>query len=348
MATIHDNSRPVRLGLVGLGGHGRTIQDAVAGAEGLEVAAVFDIDAAEAATAAERFGCDRAASYDDLLGRGDLEAVVLVTPNHLHHTQAEAAFAAGLDVFVEKPIANTVADGQAMVDAADAAGRVLMVGHNMRFGRAARLARQLLDAGRLGRVVSVEIHFSHEGAKHLAPGAWRLRPEQCPLLPVMQLGIHAVDLVHYLLGPVAEVSGYARSVLVPPPAVDSVSAAFRLAGGQTGTMVSNYCTQTTFAYRIAGTEGTLRCTPFRLAFRASTDADGHGDGAWEEHDFTAHDRESYRSQMEAFARAVRTRTAPEVDGRMGLQALAVVEALDEAIRTRTYVAVPAFAARAAY
>jgi predicted dehydrogenase len=235
-----------------------------------------------------------------------------------------------------------------MVLAAEAAGRVLMVGHNMRFGRAARLARRLLDQGRLGEVVSVEIHFSSDGARHLAPGAWRLRPDQCALLPVMQLGIHAVDLVHYLLGPVAEVAGYARSVVAPAPAVDNVAAAFRLAGGETGTLVSNYCTQVTFEYRIAGTAGTLRCTPHRLSYRSTAATDGRGEGPAEEHDFTAYDRESYRRQMEAFGRAVRDRATPEADGWTGLQALAVVEALDEAVRTHAPVSVPAFTARGAH
>lgn len=336
----HDNDT-VRVALVGLGGHGRTIQQATAEAAGLEVAAVFDVNDDEVEAAVARFGCVRAASYDVLLQRDDLDAVVLVTPNHLHRSQAEAAFAAGLDVFVEKPIANTVADGRAMVDAAD--GRVLMVGHNMRFNRSTRLAKQMLAEGRLGQPVSVEIHYSHEGARRLAPDAWRLRPDQCPLLPVMQLGIHGLDLVHDVLAPIEDIGGYARAVLTSGGAVDSVTATFRLANGLVGTMVSNYCTQTTFEIRIAGTEGTVRFTPHRLWYRRAAATDPRGDGDAEDYDFTMHDRESYRLQMEDFGRAVRQRTAPAVDGWKGLQALAVVEALEEAVEARTFVAVPSFA-----
>src|SRR5690606_22005509 len=97
-------STSVRVGLVGLGGHGRTIQAAAEAAPGLTVAAVFDPDEGEAALAAERFGCAAAPSYEGLIARGDLDAVALVTPNAAHRPQAEAAFRAGLDVFVEKPI----------------------------------------------------------------------------------------------------------------------------------------------------------------------------------------------------------------------------------------------------
>ena len=182
---------PVRVAIAGLGGHGKTIQAAVERAADLRVTAVFDPAEAEAEAAASRFGCARAASYEAMLARDDVDAVVLVTPNHLHRAQVEAALAAGLDVFVEKPIANTVADGRAMAEAADTAGQIMMVGHNMRFSRTAAWARETLAAGRLGEVVSFEIHFSAANTRHLAADAWRLRPDQCPLLPVMQLGIHA-------------------------------------------------------------------------------------------------------------------------------------------------------------
>jgi predicted dehydrogenase len=150
----------------------------------------------------------------------------------------------------------------------------------------------------------------------------------------MQLGIHGFDLLHYLLNPVVEVAGYARSVMTPPPVVDNVVAVFRLSGGATGTMVSNYCTQVTFEYRISGTEGTLQCTPHRLRYRSMA-----GEKAEEEHDFSEDDRESYRRQMEIFRDAVRDRRPPETDGWAGLQALAVVEALGDAIRTNSPVAV---------
>lgn len=329
------HSDSVRIALVGLGGHGRTIRNAAGAAAGLEVVAVYDVAEAEAEAAAKQLGCTVAPSYEALLARDDLDAVALVTPNHLHRQQAEAAFAAGLAVFVEKPIANTVADGIAIAEAAERHGLPLMVGHNMRFGRATQKARQFLEEGRLGEIVSVEIHFSADSTRHLPEDAWRLRPDQCPLLPVMQLGIHAIDLVHYLLGPIEEVQAYARAVTTRPAVVDSVAASFRMEQGMLGTMVSNYCTQVRFAYEIAGTEGTLRCTPHRCWFRRTEDTDERGDGTAKGYDYTEHDRESYRLQMEAFARAVRQEEQPEVDGWAGLQALAVVEALERSVEART-------------
>jgi len=337
---------PVRIGLVGLGGHGRTMQHAAEVASTVQVVAVFDVDEDEARAAAVRFGCDAAASYEAMLARDDLEAVALETPNYLHRAQAEAAFAAGLHVCVAKPIANTVAEGLAMVEAAEAAGRILMVGHNMRLGRAARAARRTLDEGRLGQVVSFEAHFSADNTRRLPRDAWRLRPDQCPLLPVMQLGVHAIDLVHYLDSPIEEVYATARSVTTPSDVVDSVVALFRTERGVTGTLISHYCTPVTFDYRLAGTGGSLRCTPHRYWYRSADDTDMHGDGPAETHDFTPHQLESHVQEMDVFGAAVRTGTAPEIDGWVGLQALAVVEALQRSAETRNPQPVPSFVTRA--
>jgi len=318
-------STSVRVGLVGLGGHGRTIQAAAEAAPGLTVAAVFDPDEGEAALAAERFGCAAAPSYEGLIARGDLDAVALVTPNAAHRPQAEAAFRAGLDVFVEKPIANTVADGRAMVEAAEAAGRVLMVGHNMRFGRAARAARQLLENGGIGEVVSAEIHFSADNVQKGTHKGWRFEPGGSPLLPMMQLGIHAVDLVHYLLGPIARVSAHARTVLAPPGIVDTVTGLFATEDGLHGTVVSSYCTPDLFQVRLAGTAGllVLDWIPHRLTVLSR----GSRTEAPEIRDYSTHDGEDLVLEMRAFAAAVHRRMPPETDGRVGLRALAVVEAM---------------------
>jgi predicted dehydrogenase len=327
------------MALAGLGGHGQTIQRAVEATTALEVVAVFDPVDAEALAASERFGCAVAASYEALLARDDLDAIGLASPNHVHRAQTEAALAAGLDVFVEKPIANTVADGRAMVAAAEAAGQVLMVGHNMRYGPAFRAAHDLLASGRLGEVVSVEVHFSLDSGLRLAPDSWRLRPDQAPLLPMMQLGIHGVDVVHYLLGPVRRVYAHARSVAIAPPVVDSVTATFTLDDGVHGTIVSNYCTPVRFSLNLAGTEGLLDSTPHTVAFTPRTDAVDA-----EAHDFSDDPYASYVAQMGAFAEAVRTRRPPETDGRAGLQALAVIEAMQASIEADAPVALPTLSA----
>ena len=327
---------PLRVGLAGLGGHGRAHQRAAEALSGLvTVAAVYDPNETEARSAADRFGCTAASSYDDLLA-SDLEAVVLVTPNAVHRGQAEAAFAAGLHVLVEKPIANTVADGRAMIEAAERAGRTLMVGHNVRMGRAAREAKARLARGDVGRVVSVEIHYSADNVQKGTHGGWRFEPGAFPLLPMMQLGIHAVDLVHYLVGPVEGVTAHARSVLTRPGVVDAVAGLLDLKGGVVGTVVSTYCTPDLFQVRVSGTAGllVLDWIPHRLTVLPQ----GNRTEAPEVLDFSAHADEDIEREWRAFAHAVRSGEPPEVDGPVGLAALAVVEAMAESAESGRRVA----------
>ena len=321
---------PLRVGLVGLGGHGHTLQRAAAALDSLEVIAVFDPDEAEANAAAERFGCPASDSYEALLETEHLEAVVLVTPNRVHRAQAEAAFAAGLHVFVEKPIATTIADGRAMVEAAARAGRTLMVGHNIRYGRAAREATARLDRGDIGEPVALEIHYSADNVQKGTHAGWRFEPGAVPLLPMMQLGIHAVDVAHLLVGPVREVNAHARSVLTQPGVDDAVAGLLVFESGLVGTVVSTYCTPDLFQVRLSGTEGVLLIDwiPHRLTVLPR----GNATEAPDVYDYGAFAGEDIERELEAFADAVRSGRPPETDGPAGVAALAVVEAMAESAR----------------
>lgn len=320
---------PIRVALVGLGGHGETIQKACEEAEGLSVVSVLDPDEQAAQKAAERFDCRISTSYEVLIREDDIDALVLVTPNHLHRTQVESALNAGKHVFVEKPIANTVQDGLAMIQKAESNGLILMIGHHMRFARSARMAKSYITEGRLGDIISTEIHFSSDTIFHLPPDTWRLKPEQCPMLPVMQLAVHAFDLVHYLVGRIEEVTAYARQRIGRPGVTDSVAASFSLEDGSVGSMVSNYCTPVLFEYRISGTQGILRCTPESFWYCDS-------EGATIDEDLSTDVFDSYVRQMQAFAVCVAEHTLPETDGWAGLQALAVVEAMNRSAIEKTF------------
>ena len=326
MSTLERNR--VQIGIAGLGGHGRTIVEAIERSDQYRVVAVFDPVLDERRRAEDLFGATGYHSFEEFLN-APVQAVVLVTPNTLHHAQTLAAFAKGYHVFVEKPLANSVEHGQEMVEAAQRAGRILMTGHNFRRGRAQRLAKKYIEEGKLGEIVSFELHFSANNIPLLAKNAWRLNPEACPLLPVMQLGIHGIDLVHALLGPVHQVTSRSRTVVAPEGVVDAVTALLELENGVHGTMICNYCTPISFTCHVYGTEGYVQCTPHRFTFRLNEDMDHGGEGPATVFDFSDKPRESFLFQMEAFAKAILDGSEVETDGVAGLQALAVAEAMQK-------------------
>jgi len=327
------NNATYKIGIVGLGGHGGSIQRSAEACEAIDVAIVCDTNPEEVEKSTKRFNCAGVTDYAELLRHDGLDAVVLVTPNHLHLDQALGAFERGLHVFVEKPIANNVEDGVTMLQAARRAGLKLVVGHNMRYSRAYWRMRELVQEGKLGDIVSTEIHFSADNTRWMPKSAWRLRPDLCPLLPVMQLGIHGIDLVQSLLGPMEEVSAMAGSYTTEPGVIDGLVAATRFTSGRLGTIVSNYCTQVAFGFRLSGTEATISSSPHRGWYRKNVDANSQGEGPKEEFDFRAYDGESYLLQMEAFADVLKGKEFSGATVEDAISALAVVEALHESVKT---------------
>ena len=334
-------SEKLRLGIVGLGGHGRTIQASIANCESIEVVSVCDTSASERQRSENAFGCFGTDSFDALLERGGLDAIAINTPNHLHLEQVSKALEAGLHVLVEKPIANSMADGLAMVELAEKKGRLLMVGHHMRYNRASRKVKELIDSGECGSIVTMEMHFSANNTPNIPADAWRLQPEYCPLLPVTQLGIHGVDLVHYFMSRVSDVFAAARSVTVKSPIVDSVTAVMSTEDGPLVTLTCNYCTPVLFECRFAMTRKNIVFTPHSVAVSPVNGMEGD-DSEWESFDFRDDRRDGYDSEVCHFADAVLNGAKLETDGRVGLQALAVDECMRNSIAKEARVSVPDF------
>jgi predicted dehydrogenase len=145
------------------------------------------------------------ADFESFLKHPNMDAVVLGTPNALHAAHALAALNAGKHVLVEKPMATSREDARAMIDAAKAAGKFLMVGQNQRLARPHQMARDILKSGRLGKVISFRTAFKHPGPEFWcidAPSTntWFFKKPMASMGVCGDLGIHKADLMRYLLG----------------------------------------------------------------------------------------------------------------------------------------------------
>ena len=308
----------MRVGIVGIGWWSDVLAKVIAGSERLELCACYTRSADKADAFAARFGCAAMGSYAALLARDDLDGVILTTPNSAHRAGAEAAARAGKHVFVEKPISNTLADGRAMIAACEAAGVVLAVGHSYRRHAALRHLRGLIEAGELGRVSLAEGVFSNDNGLRLAPGLWRSDRAEIPGGCLMQIGIHQIDNLLYLLGPVAEVSAYFNRLETEPDIEDVTAVLMRFDNGAIGYVGADYISARRFTLALHGT-------------RANTYFDLDNDGlriqrtgetgpspvavAYGDH---------LRTELEDFADAAAGARAPEVDGNAALVPLAIV------------------------
>ena len=159
-------------------------------------------DPAAVKEAADAYGwAETATDWTEVVERDDIDIVDICTPGHLHADLAIAALAAGKHVLVEKPLANTVAESEAMVAAAASASGRSMIGFNYRRVPALALARQLIADGRIGTVRQVRAAYLQDWlADEASPMTWRLRRESAGSGALGDLGSHVVDQVQHLLG----------------------------------------------------------------------------------------------------------------------------------------------------
>lgn len=121
----------------------------------------------------QKHHCPEAGSYEEILSDGNVDAVILETPNFVHCQQTIEAVQAGKHIFVDKPIANTIEDAKKMVEVCQQARVILAVGHNTRREAGHRKMKFLIDEGALGKIIMAEANFSHSGGLGLRPEQWR-------------------------------------------------------------------------------------------------------------------------------------------------------------------------------
>lgn len=235
MSTV-PTDRPLRAGVVGVGWAG---QQHMAGYQALpevEVVAIAAKEADKVNQLADQFGA--AGRYDDLdtmLAEADLDVVSLATPTAMHAPMAVAALDAGAHVLTEKPMAASADQARQMVDAAQRNNRVLEVTFNKRRGRETVALTHAIDEGLLGEVYYVKAGWvRRRGIPGL--GSWFTRKEMAGGGPMMDIGIHVLDMALHVMGEpeVSTVSGATYAQFGPRGLGGSVAGSNKWSGADDG------------------------------------------------------------------------------------------------------------------
>lgn len=214
--------------VVGAGDISRVHIDALT-ALGIEVAAVVDLDEQRANDRAASVGSLGTTDLGAVLAAGDIDVVHVCTPHDQHAPVALAALAAGVNVLLEKPLANTLAEADRIAAAAAAAGVKAGVCFQNRYNPTVSAMRAALDSGDLGpiRAASATVAWARTG-EYYAAKPWAGQSHRSGGGALINQSIHTIDLLQWLVGPVTEVSGRAFQ-LHPIPGVDvEDTAAFTL------------------------------------------------------------------------------------------------------------------------
>lgn len=310
--------RKVKVGVLGIKRWARVIVESVAGSPELELVTGFSRTKEHREQFAKKYNCKLVNSMEEMLELDEVEGVLISTPNHVHCEQIVACARAGKHVFVIKPITNTTREAKKCIEACEQAGVILQVGHPSRFTASSRHLKKLIDEGKLGRVVLAETHNSHSGGMRLTDDKWRWYRDKCPSGPLMQLGVHNLDTLHYLLGPIKRVSAFLTKLATPAEIEDTTTVIFEFENGALGYNGTDYVSPPAGFLWLHGTEATACVTR-------------HGgleiepkDGKWEKVKLEPVD--TALAESNEFGRCIREGKSPEVTGEVGLHALAVVRA----------------------
>jgi len=312
--------------------------DAYAGAlaeiEDADLVGIAGADEHEETTAekAEEYGVDHLAP-DDLLSRVD--AVVVCSANAAHREWVELAAEAGVDVLCEKPLAPTVEDAQAMVDACDDAGVHLGVALPLRFNQPLLNAHDALEVGQLG-----DLKFLSGTNRGQMPGGWFADPERSGGGAVMDHSVHILDVVRWLTGEnVAEVYAETGTRFHDIPVEDVNLLSMELTDGTQFTLDGSwskpdeYDTWGGATLKLVGDDGVLEVDCFDQTIKQTRDSGDPGVHQL----FWGPDAD--RGLVEDFVAAVREDRPPEKTGAHAVHDIEVIQAAYESAERGEPVAV---------
>jgi len=315
------SSSPFRVASLGIGWWSDVLADAAGRTGGrVEIVSCFTRSPDKRQAFANKYGCAGAESLDALLTDESIDGIINTTPNHVHLETTRAVAAAGKHVFLDKPIANTIGEAKAITKACAEAGVTLGVGYQRRREGHFRWIKERIDAGDFGTLVQAEANISRDRAGQFEPGHWRFTAEGMPGGVMLQIGLHYVDVLMMLLGPVRSVSGMASQLVLPGDNPDVGTLMMRHENGAISSLSTSYASAS--EYYLMNIYGKKMSAYYDLfdGLRALKQGEtGHTPVAVDKTDTLA-------EELIEWADAAQGGQAPEVGGDSATESLAVVKA----------------------
>jgi predicted dehydrogenase len=311
---------PLRVACIGMGWWSDVLADAIQRSGKLKIVACYSRSGDKRDAFANKYGCLAVTSYEAMLSNPSVEAIINTTPNDVHLETTRAAAAAGKHVFLDKPIANTIADGRGITEVCRKAGVVLALGYQRRRENHFRWVKREIDAGSFGKLVNAEANISRDRLGKIDLNSWRYTADGMPGGVMLQIGIHYTDVLTYLMGPVKAVTGQSAQLVLPGDNPDVASLILEHENGALSTLNASYASASEYyLMNIYGKEATAfydMHNGLRILKRGDSRATeipcGKNDAIVEE--------------LEEFAAAARGDGQPEMNGERATTSLAVIRA----------------------
>lgn len=306
---------------------------------GARIIGFYDYLPARAEELQAEYGGKVYTDFSDLLADKTVQAVSICTANKFHASMTIEALQAGKHVLCEKPMASSVKEAEAMCDAELKSGKHIMLGHNQRLTGAHLKARELLAAGKIGRVLTFKTCFGHSGPENWGidkgKSTWFFDQKQAFVGSLGDLGVHKIDLLRYLLqDEIIQVSSLVATLDKkdskgdPIGVDDNMVSLIKMKCGSLGTLTCSwtYYGEEDNSTLLYGVKGIMKIyhTPQKPLIVINPD------GSQEEYSVGAistNDQQLNSGIIDAFIESLNQQEKPPISSQDGLETLRVVEAL---------------------
>lgn len=315
-----------------------------------QIAGYFDLNRPRADELSAKYGGKVYESWEALLTDPKIHAVSVLAANADHAKITIAALCAGKHVLCEKPMAVTLEECQAMADTARETGKFLMIGHNQRLAKAHSKARQLIQQGMIGKILTFRTTFGHCGPESWSidgSNSWFFDKKVASFGALGDLGIHKTDLIQYLTGQhVASVTGFVDTLDKRDPSGNLVAVddnaifIYRMDGGAVGTMTAswtNYGSEDNSTI-IYGTDGVIKLY-YNPVFSIEVETRNGEKILFDIDKIQTNTNQTKSGVIDLFMDSLINNTPPEISGEEALSAMKAVFAGIESAKTGHMVAI---------
>ena len=309
---------PLKVACLGMGWWSDVLADAMQRSGKFQIVSCYTRSVEKRQKFAQKYGCQAASSYEEILEDRSIEAIINTTPNSVHRETTVAAAQAGKHTFLDKPIANTIDDARALTEACRKAKVVLALGYQRRRESHFRFIKETIREGSFGKLVNAEANISRDRLGKIDLSSWRYTAEGMPGGVMLQIGIHYTDVLEFLMGPITAVSGRFVRLVLPGDNPDVASLVLEHENGALSTLNASYASASEYyLMNIYGKD-------------ASAYYDMHGGlrmlkrGEDKPSPVTVPKNDTFVEELEEFAAAVRGDGQPEMDGEKSTASLAVL------------------------
>jgi predicted dehydrogenase len=314
------SSGKLRVGALGMGWWSDVLADAMMRSDRFEIVSCYTRSSDKRQAFAEKYRCAQADSYETMLADASIEAIINTTPNNVHLETMRQAAAAGKHVFLDKPIANTVADGAAITEVCKKAGVVLALGYQRRRETHFRWIKQEIDAGRFGKLVQAECNISRDRLGQFDLSSWRYTAEGMPGGVMLQIGIHYIDVLEFLIGPIKRVSAMLAQLVLPGDNPDVANMILEHENGAISNLTASYASASEYyMMNIYGKEATAYYDLFNGLRHLKR-------GERKASPIATETNDTIREELDEFAHCIRNGSEPETGGAWATRNLAVIKA----------------------